>query len=117
MFVVAGGDADDEVSGFVVFPIDAVRHLQHGDGGFLDEVTALRCAVRDSNAVAEVGVFLGFTRKHAVHIGGLNFAIFGKQSRDLADGVRFVPGGGAETDEGVGELHGYSCGGGGCRHS
>ena len=117
VFVIAGSDADDEVGGFVVFPIDAVRYLQHGDGGFLDEVTALRCAVRDGDAVAEIGVFLGFSREHAVHIGGLDFAVFSKQGRDLADGVRFVPGGGAETDEGVGELHGYSCGGGGGRHA
>ena len=119
VFVVAGGNADDEVGGlaFAVFPINAARHLQHGDGGFLDEVTALRCAVRDGDAVAKVGIFLGFTREHAVHIGGLDFAVFSKQGRDLADGVRFVLGGGAETDEGVGELHGYSCGGGGGRHA
>ena len=117
MFVIAGSDADDEVGGFVVFPIDAVRHLQHGDGGFLDEVAALRCAVRDGDAVAEVGVFLRFAREHAFDVFRRDFAVFSKQGRDLADGVRFVPGSGAETDEGVGELHGYSCGVGGGRHA
>ena len=39
VFVVAGGNADDEVSrlAFAVFPINAARHLQHGDGGFFDD--------------------------------------------------------------------------------
>ena len=112
VFVVAGGNADDEVGGlaFAVFPINAARHLQHGDGGFFDEVAALRCAVRNGDAVAEVGVFLRFAREHAFDVFRRDFAVLGEQRRDLADGLVFVARRRAKADEGGGQLYGFSFG-------
>lgn len=112
MLIVAGGDADDEVGGlaFAVFPVDAARHLQHGDGGFFDEVAALRCAVRNGDAVAEVDVFLRFAREHAFDVFRRDFAVLGEQRRDLTDGLVFVARRRAKADEGGGQLHGFSFG-------
>ena len=98
VLVRACGDADHEVDGLTCIPRDASRYLHHGDARAADQLAVLRHAMRDGDAVAEIGVGLLLAAEHAVDVARCNVAVGRQQRPDLADGVFLVPGLGAEAD-------------------
>ncbi len=85
-----GGDADHQIDPITRVPLHAVRHLQHRHARVLDQSAVLGHAVRDGDAVAEIGVGHLLAGQQAVHIAGLDEARVDEQLTDLADRLRLI---------------------------
>lgn len=82
-------DADNDVRGLSWQPGDPGGHLEDGDAGALDQRAVFRQAVRDRDALAEIGVGHLLARQHALGIAWLDAARADQQLGDLADGALF----------------------------
>lgn len=59
MLVETGGDADRHIGGLAL-PRDALRELEHLHAGFQHQIAGIGGAVRNGDAVAQVGGRLQF---------------------------------------------------------
>jgi hypothetical protein len=97
-----GGDGDHEMGHLPVVPEHPLRHLQHGEPAPADQVPVLDHAMRDDDAVPEIGVRHGFPPQHALAVGGIDAAGGHQKLRRLANRGLFGggPGGAAHEDAG-----------------
>ncbi len=90
------GDGHHEMRRLAVVPRDALGHLQHREPALADEVPVIDHAVRDHDAVAQIGVRHRLPGQHARAVGGLDAARRGEELGGLAD--RRLLGGGSRAE-------------------
>ena len=98
MLVGTGSDADRHIGGLAFAPGDALRELEHLHAGFQHQIAGIGGAVRNGDAVAQIGGRLQFALQHAVHVTGADAAGFGQGGGHLADGLLLIGGSGAQMN-------------------
>ena len=96
------GDGDHEMRGLAVVPRDAARDLEHGEPALPHEVAVVDHAVRDDDAVAEIGVRHSLPAQHAGAVGPVDAAGGGEQPGGLADRGLLARGSGGEAHQQAG---------------
>ena len=76
VLIRARRDADHKPHGLAGIPFNAVRHLHDRDAGAMDQLAVLLHAVRNRDPVAEIGVRLLLSAKHALDVSGRDVAGF-----------------------------------------
>ena len=104
--VVGGGNGDDGVDFFRLRPPGDGRHgANKDDAVFADVAVGLFHAVRQGDAMPEIGVAHGFTGNHAVAEGFFHAAVFHQHGRSPGYGGNFIAGGVVEAEVRRSELH------------
>ncbi len=98
VLVGAGGNADRHIGDLAVAPGDALRELENLHAGFQHLIAGVGGAVRNGDAIAEIGGGLQLARQHAVHVTGADAARFGQGGGHLADGLLLTVGSGAQMN-------------------
>ncbi|MOA18808.1 hypothetical protein D3C78_1391490 [compost metagenome] len=98
MFVGAGGNADHHKGGLAFAPLNALRELEYLYAGIQHQFTGIGSAVRDGDAVTQIGGGLQLALQHAVHVGGADAAGFGQCGGNLLDGCLLAAGSCAQVN-------------------
>ncbi|MNR14425.1 hypothetical protein D3C85_1309000 [compost metagenome] len=72
------GDGDHQMHALARIPLHAIRHLQDGDAGFVDQVTVFDHAVRNGDAMTQKSIGNGFAAQQAVDVGSADAAGLGQ---------------------------------------
>ncbi len=84
MLIGLGRDPDHDAHGLAFVPFHAVRQLDDGDAGLVNQFAILGHPVRDRDPVAEIGVRLAFAAEHALDVTGSDMP---GVDQDLAGGA------------------------------
>ena len=84
MLIGLGRDPDHDAHGLAFVPFHAVRQLDDGNAGLVNQLAILAHPVRDRDPVAEVGVRLAFAAQHALDVTGSDMP---GVDQDLAGGA------------------------------
>ena len=98
VLIRARRDTDNKSHGLARIPFNTIRHLDNRDTGAMDQLAVLRHAVWNRDTVAEIGIRLLLSAKHALDVSGRDVAGFDEDLSRCTDGLFLVPRSGVKSN-------------------